>query len=220
MLVFPLLRDGRSVHPKVLAVEDAVKRFTEPYLLILDADSVIERSAFPHALNLLRRCDVVSLKRRNPGNGFVVKIADTEEVTNTCLIATGLSKNMFFGSGFFSRRQMFESLTFRDGILSEDSECGFQVRKKNARHIQLLTLEVREEAQNPLALSLLSSFILWISTISFAAQRISKIPVKEVIWCSAVFVCFYTLMMVWLFLFIVFMHPLLWQKFWFTLTRH
>jgi len=266
LLVFPLLRDSRSVHPKALAIEDAVRRFTEPYLLILDADSVIERSAFPHALNLLRRYDVVSLKRRNPGNGLVVKIADTEEVTNTCLIATGLSKNMFFGSGFFFRRSMFESLTFRDGVLSEDSEFGFQVRRKNARYIQLLTLEVKEEAprtfsklvkqrfrwlfagsifnfsryplsswtgtslftfiaigtlaRNPLALSLLSSFIFWNFTISFAAQRISKIPVKEIVWRSAVFACFYTLVMVWIFPFIVFIHPLLWKKFQFTPTRY
>ncbi|MDI3516874.1 MAG: 1,2-diacylglycerol 3-beta-glucosyltransferase [Thermotogota bacterium] len=264
--ILRLPRDDRVIHPKAFAIEYAVKYYSEPYLLILDADTMVDKKTILKAMTLFERYDVISLTRRNPDKRIAIKIADTEELTNSCLIATGISKNMFFGSGFFFKRKLFESLTFPDGIFSEDSEFGFQSIKAGARRIQLLTLEAKEEAPksimrlfkqrfkwlfagsnfnftrypvssliattlfsfialgtfmgNPVSLSLLGSFGLWVILLSFAAQRARRISFFSAFVRSLVFVTFYISMMVWVYSFVVVAHPVLLKRFRFAPTVH
>lgn len=264
--ILRLPRDKRVIHPKAFAIEHAVRYHSEPYLLILDADTMVDKQTILKAMTLFERYDVISLTRRNPGKRIAIRIADTEELTNSCLIATGISKNMFFGSGFFFKRKLFESLTFPDGIFSEDSEFGFQSIKAGARRIQLLTLEAKEEAPkslmrlfkqrfkwlfagsifnftrypvssliattlfsfialgtfmgNPVSLSLLGSFSFWIILLSFAAQRAREIPSFSAFIRSLTFVAFYISMMVWVYSFLVVVHPVLLRRFRFAPTVH
>lgn len=148
-----LNRSEKILHPKGMGFEDLIKNHCGDYILILDADTIIEEEAVEKALNIMSENDlkVLHFTRRNDlSDDLANNIADTEELFSTVNKIVGIFPWYFNGSGFIISVDIAKKIVYDEYSPSDDSQISFFLRKNKIEVFDALSLFAHEKAPQTL----------------------------------------------------------------------
>lgn len=144
-----LVRTSKTLHPKGMGVEDFIDSTEADFIMINDADTVVNQHDFEKAILYLEEMnyDVVHLSRRNDLNQkLVTRVSDLEEMNNTALKILGITDYCFPGSGILMTLDAARLVNYSEFVPGDDLEMGRQLKKAGKKIYHFQTVFAHEKA--------------------------------------------------------------------------